>query len=193
MFVEKDIGGKKVYFDVYDNICQWRVDTLRSKEPATIRWLEAMPKDAVLWDVGANIGIYTVYAAALGHRVIAIEPVLRRVASLEATLAKSGLADIVETVCGKANAIDAMTEGRPFPTHIKIDTDGDDLEVIKGAVNTLPKVQSVIIETSTSPKRELERAEIGDRLAKAGLVWRSRHVCPLVPHSTVGMDHWYRP
>ena len=51
-----------------------RAATLLTKEPETIAWIDAMPADAVLWDVGANIGIYSLYAGKRGLRVVAIEP-----------------------------------------------------------------------------------------------------------------------
>ena len=33
-----------------------------------------MPADAVLWDIGADIGSYALYAAKRGVRVLAFEP-----------------------------------------------------------------------------------------------------------------------
>ncbi len=44
-------------------------------EPETIRWLDGLPQDHVLWDIGANIGVYALYAAKCrGMRVLAFEP-----------------------------------------------------------------------------------------------------------------------
>ena len=46
-----------------------------AKEPWTVRWLERSARDGdVLYDVGANVGAYTLIAAALGLRVVAFEP-----------------------------------------------------------------------------------------------------------------------
>lgn len=50
-----------------------RLDSCK-KEPDTVAWIEAMPEDAVLWDVGANVGTYTLIAAMNGHNVHAFEP-----------------------------------------------------------------------------------------------------------------------
>lgn len=45
------------------------------KEPGTVRWIESMKgEDEVLYDIGANIGAYSLVAATLGIKVIAIEP-----------------------------------------------------------------------------------------------------------------------
>jgi len=40
-----------------------RVDRIFNKEPETIQWIQSIPQDAVFFDIGANIGIYTIYAA----------------------------------------------------------------------------------------------------------------------------------
>jgi FkbM family methyltransferase len=56
-------------------LCRWRASTFSSKEPETLRWIDQMPSGSKLWDVGANIGLYSLYAAK--HRqcqVWAFEP-----------------------------------------------------------------------------------------------------------------------
>jgi FkbM family methyltransferase len=45
------------------------------KEPWTVAFIESIPAGATLWDVGANVGPYSIVAAKLGLNVIAIEPV----------------------------------------------------------------------------------------------------------------------
>jgi hypothetical protein len=42
----------------------WRAETLLTKEPETIEWIETFNEESVFWDVGANIGVYSLYAAA---------------------------------------------------------------------------------------------------------------------------------
>ena len=50
----------------------WRYKTLFLKEPETIEWLRALGPDDVLWDIGANVGVYSLYAAIVtGCRVVA--------------------------------------------------------------------------------------------------------------------------
>ena len=55
---------------------KWRFDTLTTKEPETLAWIDSMQPGEILYDIGANIGIYTLYAAARGIQVVAVEPVL---------------------------------------------------------------------------------------------------------------------
>lgn len=57
---------------------QWRWGNVRTKEPGTIKWLEAQVRPGdVVYDIGANVGVYTMMAALLvgekGH-VYAFEP-----------------------------------------------------------------------------------------------------------------------
>ncbi|MDA0225662.1 MAG: FkbM family methyltransferase, partial [Proteobacteria bacterium] len=54
---------------------RWRVESLYTKEPDTIDWLCSMTREDLLFDVGANVGMYTIFAAATrGTRVLAFEP-----------------------------------------------------------------------------------------------------------------------
>lgn len=55
-------------------LTSWRARTLLTKEPETIDWIDSIEPDEVLWDVGANVGCYSLYAAQKGVQVIAFEP-----------------------------------------------------------------------------------------------------------------------
>jgi FkbM family methyltransferase len=53
----------------------WRAETYLTKEPDMIEWLDSFDENCTLLDIGANIGLYSVYAAKKGiKRVISIEP-----------------------------------------------------------------------------------------------------------------------
>jgi FkbM family methyltransferase len=53
----------------------WRAETLLTKEPATIGWIDAFDRDDIFWDIGANTGIYSLYAARVkGVMTLAFEP-----------------------------------------------------------------------------------------------------------------------
>jgi FkbM family methyltransferase len=71
-----------------------------ANEPETIRWLDSLPADDVLWDIGANIGIYALYAARVrGLRVLAFEPSAATYAALARNVEINGLADRLDTYC----------------------------------------------------------------------------------------------
>ena len=62
-------------FTVPNGLNQYRISTFATKEPETLEWIDAIPEESVLWDVGANIGLYAIYAAkARNCRVFAFEP-----------------------------------------------------------------------------------------------------------------------
>src|SRR2546430_338970 len=52
-----------------------RARSILSKEPDMIRWIDSFPENSVFWDIGANVGVFSLYAAARNHaRVLAFEP-----------------------------------------------------------------------------------------------------------------------
>ena len=55
-------------------ITRYRAISFEDKEPETLKWIESFDQDQCLLDVGANIGLYTLFALFKGHEVIAIEP-----------------------------------------------------------------------------------------------------------------------
>ena len=73
--IDLDVGaGKTLKAYPFGSVTQWRYDTLRTKEPETLEWIEGLG-EGVLWDVGANIGLYSIYAAARTNlTVLAFEP-----------------------------------------------------------------------------------------------------------------------
>ena len=49
--------------------------TYGTKEPGTIEWIDGFAEGSILWDIGANIGLYSLYAARSRQcKVIAFEP-----------------------------------------------------------------------------------------------------------------------
>jgi len=63
---------------VTNSTLEYRAKTFLTKEPTTIDWIKGLESDAVLIDIGANVGIYTL-PSALFHvkKVISFEPEIR--------------------------------------------------------------------------------------------------------------------
>ena len=52
-----------------------RVETLLTKEPDTIEWIDEFEENSVFWDIGANVGTYSLYAGLKKKiEVLAFEP-----------------------------------------------------------------------------------------------------------------------
>src|SRR3990172_6587942 len=55
--------GVELAFTAPNGLTKWRISTFASKEPETLDWIDSLPRASVLWDIGANIGLYACYAA----------------------------------------------------------------------------------------------------------------------------------
>jgi len=65
----------RILYATPNESCVWRVQTLFTKEPDTIEWLAELDPGDVFVDVGANVGMYSIWAAkTAGARVFAFEP-----------------------------------------------------------------------------------------------------------------------
>jgi FkbM family methyltransferase len=77
------IKAAGLIFECEDDIEVMRAQTLLTKEPGTIAWLDAEVRAGeILWDVGANIGPYSLYAISKGAAVVAFEPHVANARSL---------------------------------------------------------------------------------------------------------------
>lgn len=92
-----DIGGGKVLrLCVPDEGSISRNQRILTKEPMTIEWLDSMGPGDVLWDVGANIGSYSLYAAKRRAVVaVAFEPMAESYIALTRNVILNGLEDLV--------------------------------------------------------------------------------------------------
>jgi FkbM family methyltransferase len=182
--------------------CGWRVQTIFTKEPDTIEWLGKMKPGETLFDVGANMGQYSLLAAKAGLNVHAFEPeaqnfalLVRNIAINAAVLGGRCVAwplavsdhislDILHLSCmfaggschsygeskdfrgndqkfgyqqgSVATTLDHFSAKYSAPDHIKIDVDGFEHLVIKGAQAVLTKAKSVLIEINTRYAEHME-------------------------------------
>jgi FkbM family methyltransferase len=71
-----------------------------TEEPDTIEWLDTLEPGDVLWDVGANVGLYSIYAAKYRNcRVVAFEPESQNYALLMDNIALNEVRDKLDAVC----------------------------------------------------------------------------------------------
>jgi len=91
--------GSRFTFSVPNALNKYRVDTFSSKEPETLQWIDRIPRASVVWDVGANIGLYSCYAAkARGCRVFAFEPSVFNLEALARNIFLNRLTELITIV-----------------------------------------------------------------------------------------------
>jgi FkbM family methyltransferase len=187
-------------------------------ELGTLSWIDSFSSEDVFYDIGANVGIYSLYAAKkmavnsiafepnpFSHGVLAKNIGLNQIGDKVMPLsiavgekteqAKFGLSGMEAGSVGNAiaeteNAGEALTLGvlsirldelisafsLPSPTHIKLDVDGLEAGILKGAKNTISQLSlcSVLVEFETHGVEG--RRVIHQLLTDAGLEYDStRH------------------
>jgi len=69
-----NVRGQSISIGARSALELWRCHTYESKEPETLDWIDGFSKDDILFDIGANIGLYSLYAGKRGMRVYSFEP-----------------------------------------------------------------------------------------------------------------------
>ena len=195
--VIRNIDGKKIDYEIeYEEVAGIkfhnvgrvigkRIKSFYTKEPKTLEWINSFEPNSTFVDIGANIGVYSLYAAKKGHRVIAFEPQALNFAELYTNIYLNKISDKIvgyNIALDNRNSIEylsllSMVPGQSHndyaidkenrikqgcvafeldylvkenivtqPDHIKIDVDGLELNVIQGAINTINKCKSVLVE-----------------------------------------------
>jgi FkbM family methyltransferase len=101
-YYEIEVDGRKIRYSAPAEgpLVLGRVQTIFAKEPTTIPFLEAIRPGETLLDIGANIGMYTIYAAVMtGCKVVAVEPEALNFAELNKSIHLNGLSGRVLGLC----------------------------------------------------------------------------------------------
>lgn len=97
-----------------------RIATFLDKEPTTLTWIDSFTANDMFVDVGANVGLYTVYAAIVAKcRVAAFEPESQNYAELNKNIHLNGLHKLVRAYCcaiTDSNGMDALYLSRFAPS-----------------------------------------------------------------------------
>lgn len=210
-------------FAAPSELCEWRAKTIYKKEPYTIDWINGFQSGDIFWDIGANVGMYSIYGAVKKDiKVYAFEPSHFNFAVLSKNIFLNKKSSSVLAFClafSDHTTIDYLNLkfldegaahtsfknnlnefGESFvpaysqytlgftvddyidffklkkPNHIKIDVDGAENSVIKGALKTLlaPELKSILIELNTDLKSEDQ--EVFNRIISSGFkLERSDH------------------
>lgn len=78
-------------------LAYYRINTFSTKEPETLTWINNFNNDSVFWDIGANVGLYSLYAAKTKNvRIFSFEP---SVFNLELLATNINLNKVADKIC----------------------------------------------------------------------------------------------
>lgn len=198
--IHPSISNPSLKFKIFipNWICKLRADTFSTKEPETLSWIDSYNGQGALFDIGANIGLYSLYFAKMKKgNVYAFEPSVFNLPLLSKNIFINGLSKKIHIITnplsqdsefnsfnlssteeggalssfgvnyghdGKAMkkvlsyktlglSLDYLVENKLIPEHpslIKIDVDGIEHLILKGARKTLknPKCSTILIEVN---------------------------------------------
>jgi FkbM family methyltransferase len=229
-------GGSSLLFSVPNALNKYRVDTFSTKEPETLEWIDNMAPGSVFWDIGANVGLYSIYAAKLrGCHVWAFEPSVFNVELLARNIYINGVKDRVCLISlpltdelgpnhmrmtttdwggalstfgahagwdGKevSDVFQFQTFGLsaddvvqrlnlPQPDFIKMDVDGIEHVILKGAREVLRNVKQVLIEINDDFSEQAQQCR--HYLSESGLVMKEKRHSDMIATSTTGFQNTY--
>ena len=207
-------------------ISEWRAKTFFTKEPETIEWIDGLNDGGVFWDIGANVGTYSLYAALRGLSILAFEPSPSNYYLLSKNIELNKVDEKISSYCiafnhqtgldalhmsstGLGDALNNFGEARdwqgsiftavlkqgmigfsvddfikqfnpPFPNYIKIDVDGIEGSIIRGAKHTLidSRLKSVLVELNIEKKEPAQ--EVISIFNTSGFTLLKREHAPMV-------------
>lgn len=179
------------------------------------RWLGLQERELFGWmrrlssgirtavDVGANDGMYTLYflSCTPAKRVLAFEPSPESLADLNANLALNHLShdarlEVVARKVGSAmegewTTLDSLAASIEFPCLVKVDIDGGEVDMLRGAHNLLrsPDTRWIVEIHSKALERDCLRI-LGDAGYQTHVVPNAwwRHIVPELRPGEA--NHW---
>ena len=204
-------------------LCRYRADTFSIKEPETLEWIDKNGCDGAFFDIGANVGLYSIYYGMTKKgNVYSFEPSVFNLALLTKNINANNLQGKVNVIANpltetnqfadfslssteQGGALSAFGvnygyDGKPLekmfsyqtlgfsldflcgsgiinehPRMIKIDVDGIEHLILRGALNTLssPVCRTVLVEVSNIFKVQAE--EVSRILTACGFTLDNSH------------------
>jgi FkbM family methyltransferase len=102
-----EVDGRIMRFATTGSSSKKRLRTLFSKEPITMAWIDTFGEGETLYDIGANVGMYTIYAAVMRKAsVYAFEPEALNYAELNKNIYLNDLHGRVLGYCAALSDVD---------------------------------------------------------------------------------------
>lgn len=96
-----DSAGNAFNFVIHtpNRMCKMRAETFSTKEPEILRWIDQHGDAGTFWDIGANVGLYSLYyARTKPGRVVAFEPSVFNLRQLAKNISVNGLSEKIDLV-----------------------------------------------------------------------------------------------
>ena len=193
--------SKDIRFSIrnFSKVCRFRAKTFSYKEPDTLNWIDSFDSESSFIDIGANVGIYSLYASYKLKNIYAFEPDALNFSLLNLNIFDNKKDKIIKAYPISIHSYDAYNslnikkyiwggalssfenkfdqfQNEFIPEieqgsysmsldqivknlkiknksiHCKIDVDGNENEILKGATKTLKEkiFQSILIELDTN-------------------------------------------
>ena len=94
-------NGKTVKLELFtpNLVCRDRANTFSTKEPETLEWIDESESDGVFFDIGANVGLYSLYYGATKKgNVYAFEPSVFNLSLLARNIYENKLQDQIKII-----------------------------------------------------------------------------------------------
>lgn len=129
---EKDV----LFFSVPNYLIKKRVESIFYKEKITVEWLKSLDKNNILWDIGANIGLYSIIGSKFCKTVYAFEPSILNTETLATNISINNIENIIlmpfplaEKTCVSKMNISSSEAGASQSTFkYEIDQNGDPIK-----------------------------------------------------------------
>lgn len=106
-YVDVDVRDRTLRYATTGSSSVKRVRTIFTKEPTTLAWIDGFGESETLFDIGANVGMYTVYAAVMKKATIyAFEPESLNYAELNKNIYLNDCHDNVIAYCLALSDVD---------------------------------------------------------------------------------------
>ena len=172
-----------------------RANSFSFKEPETLDWIDSFEQNTIFFDVGANVGIFSIYAALKKNcNVFAFEPSIFNLGPLTKNIQLNNLEKKITIITAPVSDKSSINpfqyssievggahntfkenygfDGNPLrkkyeymvagislddlikfyklksPNYLKIDVDGIEQLILRGSLNMLQNLNSILIETN---------------------------------------------
>ena len=94
------IPGGSIRFYAPSTLLLSRAESVLTKEADMIRWIDGFEDGAVFWDIGANVGVFSLYAGIRRRAsVLSFEPSAANFYALSRNIQLNGLCDNITAYC----------------------------------------------------------------------------------------------